>query len=610
MSLKGSSSLRSLALCLGVAFMTPFVVTTLAAPTAHAKPKKKKKKEKEPDKQTQPQIPETQPTAVETKDLEPRSKIPAPEYVPPAEKVATEVAKGQSKLSGGLRIRWSNAGAMQPVSAEVPVTVPLPDRAVPKPVGVETPGQRLVTSGDERISAHLSFFGSHAETVRQDAWDSDLYRGRATLGYERIGGSQLGAHLDLEYRARSSGARPTDRRIDALYVSWGMTDFVERDGPSFGVAVGRVLVPEAGQAQANGGALRLKLSDELRLGAFGGLNGNPYSYNWRLHKTEDFGTDWLTAGAFGSFRSGRILADLSGVFSMATVNVGKGGIDRVYAYGDFGWAIDEDLDAFVTAWFDVLPSRQPVQNLELSSTWTPTDSASLRLSVGRFSTLTFDSSSLWAFRIDPTSGKVVFVNNLGVTSSGVPVDEDQNPIQPYAQTFQLAIYNRAEVRAGVRFEELGVEPFASVDFLMRDTSQSLNVARGLRIEPSAGASYQNQDILDARLKVTAIIDPESRANLVGELGLSRELFGFQVGADVRYIAGDVPSADGGVSLAYVAPSWLMPGRLMVRGLFRYFRENVSIVRPIDKDILVAADVLPVVPLQESFYGGAGVDWKL
>ncbi|MBI2374622.1 MAG: hypothetical protein HYV07_11560 [Deltaproteobacteria bacterium] len=596
--------MRTLLSVLAFAFAFAAVVppSPSVVPAALAAKKKPKKKPKH-DEPKPPKDEETKPGA--TPEAPPAEASPQVLSAPlSAEPPPTEPKNTRGK---GQVSRWSNAGAQVPVESPVEITAPLPERAVPKPVGVETPGQRLVEPSDERISAHFALYGSHLETVRQDDADTDLYRARATLAYEAIADSDFGAHLDVEYRARSSGTRPTDRRVNAAYVSYGLTDFVNRGGSRFGAALGRVAIPEAGYAGADGAAIRLRLADDLHVGGFGGVAGNPYNYNHRLHKTEDFGADWLTGGAFGALRARDFFVELAGVASIA--NVGKTGPDRIHAFLDAGWMPSDDLDVFLTGWIDVLPSGQPTQNVELVGTYSASDAANLRLALGRFSTLAFEASSLWSWRIDPASNTIVYVNPVDASqASGPAVDENGVPIQAYDQTYQLAIYNRAELRGGFRFD-FGLEPYVSVEALLRDASRSPQTPRGLRLEPSAGAIYRSPRWVDLSLRFTAIIDPEARAALIVEGGLSRSIYGLELALDARHIAGEVPSTDGGVALGYVLPIDEVPGRLMLRAMFRYFRENVALVRPIDLDLLNDDIVLPLIPLQESFFGHAGVDWR-
>ncbi|CAN0593766.1 unnamed protein product, partial [Laminaria digitata] len=47
---------------------------------------------------------------------------------------------------------------------------------------------------------------------------------------------------------------------------------------SWGLSAGRLAIREAGNAQADGLAFRLRVMPELQLGAFAGLTGNPFGY--------------------------------------------------------------------------------------------------------------------------------------------------------------------------------------------------------------------------------------------------------------------------------------------------------------------------------------------
>ena len=207
---------------------------------------------------------------------------------------------------------------MVPVVAEVPITQPLPARNVPRPSGVATVGQRL--QGNEPLfSARVSLGYYRFETVGQDqvfersdnsdnpldevetgeSNDLALVRARTTLSYQRIARTQFGLQFDAEFRPQLEGradSRPTDIRINELYVSWGRTDWRRRrTGPSWGLALGRVAIREAGFAQADGLAARFRIVPQLMVGAWGGVTGNPYGYNWLQQQTEFVSADWYTA---------------------------------------------------------------------------------------------------------------------------------------------------------------------------------------------------------------------------------------------------------------------------------------------------------------------------
>jgi len=515
-----------------------------------------------------------------------------------------------SELTPGAPSRWSNAGAMSPIEADVPITAPMPERNVPKPVGVETPGQRL-TDADEQLSAHFSFSISHLETARQDFGlvngafaevnrDHDLFRGRGSMSYERIGGSWFSVHFDAEYRGRSAGSRPTEYRLNAAHVAWGLSDFRRRDAPAFGVALGRVAVPEAGWAQADGALLRVRALEGLHLGAFGGVSGNPYRYNWRVHETQEFGTDWITSGLFAAYQRPELYANLAGVLTLHE------GVDRAHAFLDAGWAIADGLDAFLTAWIDVLPSGEPIQNLELIAAWSPLEALDLRLSLARFATLSYESVGE-SFRADPT-GAV-----LRPASNAVALDERGVPILPFDTFLQVAVYDAIRLRGGYRLGPL--EPFLTIDTYVREPRSPPAVDLSpLRLLPGAGAIYREDALFDAELRVTGIIDEETETRLVVQGGLTRRLFGVSLGADARVFAGGVLALDGGFDASWALPRDWLPGRLMFRGVFRYFREDVALPRPFLEQPrpgpLGDQVALPLVPAQESFLGFFGVDWRL
>jgi len=75
--------------------------------------------------------------------------------------------------------------------------------------------------------------------------------------------------------------------------------------------------------------------------------------------------------------------------------------------------------------------------------------------------------------------------------------------------------------------------------------------------------------------------------------------------------GGTRGSDGGLSLAYQLPRDWFAGRLQLRGMLRYYRENLALERPDGvKQILGNEDVLPIIPIQESYMGFVGLEWKL
>lgn len=596
------------------------------------KPKKsktrgKKRRKKSPPARPKPVAPE--PAAPEAPAPEAAPEAPAAseaQPVPPAEGV-TEDGRRLSAVTPGTRSRWSNAGAMTPVASEVPITAPLPQRAIPLEPGAPTPGQRLVEN-DEQITAHFSLGGEHFEVVRQEAYTQNLIRGRGTVAYERIAGSDFGAQADLEYRGTVTGSRRTDYRVNAAYVTWGMTDFRRSDGPDFGVAIGRVAVREAGHATADGAAVRVRIVPELSLGAFGGFAGNPYGYNWLLGKTEVFSTDYINGGIFTGVRLGSFFADVAGVVSYANITRGingvllQPGLDRVNAFLDAGYAVSPELDLFFTGWFDFVPDNVPLQNVELMGIWTPSRELNVRLSAGRFSTVFYDLSTVASFRTEQPAVDEKAQNRPIVDPLG-------NPIVVALAQQQIATYNHVELRGGYRFGAL--EPYASADVLIRDPGQSANNLdfAALRLQPAVGLLYRDPEVIDARAQALFIIDDQTERRAVLSIGVGREFEGFFAGADARAFVGGTGALDGGFELGYVLPRVLMPGRLMFRVMLRYIREDVALLRPPDACVANEAapncnlvgdldvngdgrpDNLPVaVPLQESFFGFAGIDWRL
>jgi hypothetical protein len=191
------------------------------------------------------------------------------------------------------------------------------------------------------------------------------------------------------------------------------------------------------------------------------------------------------------------------------------------------------------------------------------------------------------------------------------VDENGNSILPYDASFQIATYNSMRLRGGYRIGR-DFEPFASFDLLLRDPGDDPFTTQfsALRMLPGAGLIYRNEAIADANVRIAGVIDDQTETRLILQAGLSRGFLGFHAGADARAFAGGVFAADGGFELGYTLPRDVFPGRFMLRAMFRYFREDIELQRPNDQDLLADDAVLPIVPLQESFLGFAGVDWRL
>lgn len=534
---------------------------------------------------------------------------------------------------------------MEPVEAEVPITAEVPERNQPVEVGlVETPGQRLI-GGEERLSARIAFSGYHLHTLGQDFLsrpgddegivrlegedlDIELLRARATMAYQRIAESEFGAHLDLEYRPRINGTRLTDQRLNELYVSYGMTDF--RRGTSdlsWGVSAGRLAIREAGFAQADGLAFRARLIPELHVGAFAGITGNPYGYNWSQRSTEIFSADWWTGGAFGALRWDRLSVNLATVVTFANLLVERQdlpteegpGLDRIYVHLDASYLVLPELNVFLSGFVDALPTGQVVQNLELVGSWTPAflPDLDLTLGVGRFSTVVYELSTGYTFVADP-NGNVFDDGNQQRTI----VDQDGNPVIPFDGALFTAAYNLIRFRAG--YDVLrGLNVYARVNTRIRDVSATNEAAQQLfnaqlnfapvRLTPGLGARYGDPDILDARAEFRYILDDQSNADAVVLGSVGRGLFGLYLSVDGRYYVGQINAADGGVNLSYTLPRDWMPGMLMVRGSFRYFRENVTVLQPdvttLDRIEQQAGQLYPI-NAQESFMGFAGIEWRM
>ncbi len=568
-----------------------------------------------------------------------------------AEKARVEAAKAKREAEGrktsalqtGAPSRWSNRGAMEPIVAEVPVTAPIPVRNVPKPVGVETPGQKLFEGG-EVLSARLALSGmqlaTRGQNIRYDGKelqvdadrDLQVIRGRATLAYQRIAGSEIGAHLDLEYRPSLNATRFTDQRVNEMYVSYGLTDFRgSRSSLPFGVALGRLAIREAGYAQADGLAFRVKVLDELHLGAFGGITGNPYGYNWNLRTSEFISADWYTGGVFSALRLGRFAANVAGVLTYANPAVNpanplgqRNGLDRMYASVDASYLVTPDLNFFAQGIIDFLPNGQLVQNLELTGTWSPTPESSVALSVGRFSTVVYEQSTGYTYEVD-AAGNKYDPNDLNLRNRQI-VDENGNPIVPFDAAIYSTIYNQARLRGGYRIlREL--ELYGSVNALLRDfgATNDAIAAAGIdgevegtpfRLLPGVGARYRNPDVIDANIEITGVIDERSNTDAILAAGLGRELFGLYLSVDGRRYLGAIQGTDGGINLAYTFPRDWLPGLLLIRGTARYFQENLRLVMPIlDENGLEVRDddgnpAGMVFDNQQSVLLFAGVEWRL
>ncbi len=551
-----------------------------------------------------------------------------------------------SRVTRGTPSRWSNRGAMVPIVSEVPITQPLPARNVPRPAGVVTVGQRL--QGQEPLlSARVSVGYYRLETLGQDTSfvapegerdetevpisnNLDLLRARTTLSYQRIANSRFGLQVDAEFRPQLSGPprnRPTDMRVNELFVSWGRTDWRRRrTGPAWGVAVGRVAIREAGYAQADGAAVRFRIVPELMVGAWGGVTGNPYGFNWRLQQTEFVSADWYTGGGFVSFLWNRLSVNVAGGVTIANLDTNEGGADRVFFYADAAYTVTDDLNLLLNGWFDVLPDGQSIQNVDLIAAYTPTRRLSFSASVGRFSTVVYSDTAGSTFITDPNA------NLVGVDDADVPnvenaviVDQDGQPINTFDAALLTAVYNSFRVRAGYRwFREL--ETFVRWNTLLRDTSvtdmtldDAANEASvdfaSVRSLPTLGVRYRNPKIIDASAGFTYVIDEEATANTIVRGGIGREYAGLYAAADVRAFFGEIDGFDGGVNLSYTFPRSWTPGAVSLRGSFRYYRENVALFRPSELDAGPSAGMgtepanQQLIPNQETFFGYAGIDWR-
>lgn len=544
-----------------------------------------------------------------------------------AKKKLTAEGRKKSRVTEGTPSRWSNRGAMVPVVAEVPVTAPLPTRNVPRPIGVETPGQKLFEKG-EVLSARLALSGFRLATAGQDITffkrtqlqdqdrDIELLRGRATMAYQNIGGADVGAHLDLEYRPSQNTPRFTDQRVNELYVSYGLTSFRnDRSNLPFGIALGRLAIREAGYAQADGLAFRLRVIEELDVGLFGGITGNPYGYNWNLRNSEFISTDWYTGGLFSSVRVGPFAANVAAVMTYANPNALVSGLDRLYTSLDLSYVVSPELNFYATGIVDLLPSGQLVQNLDVTGSYSPTPDISLSASLGRFSTIIYEQSAGYTYSVDPNGN--TFTDNRQNDEVQRVVGENGQPIIPFDAAIYSTVYNQLRVRGGYRvLREL--ELFARVNAVLRDFSATEDAlaedaaivqqldAVPFRMLPSVGGRFRDPKIVDANLEATFVIDGRSNTNAIFAAGVGREFYGLYGGVDGRYFLGDVNGLDGGVNISYTLPRDLLPGLFLIRATARYFLENLALVRPVDNN----PDNNVLVGTQKTTMFFGGVEWRL
>ncbi|MBK8012635.1 MAG: hypothetical protein IPK13_14890 [Deltaproteobacteria bacterium] len=568
---------------------------------------------------------------------------------------ATLEGRGTSKVTEGTPSRWSNRGAMTPIESEVPIApaAPLPERSIPVAAGVETPGQSL-TGHEELLSARLSlgFYRLSTNTLdrlfyprgipaqptteggvdESKDYDIEFLRARVGMAYERIGGSDLGLHLDLEYRPRIAGSRLTDQRINELYVSYGLTDFHRRGNrSSFGLALGRVAVREAGYAQADGLLLRFRVSSEpsLVLGLFGGFSGNPYGYNWARRTTELFSTNWMTGGVFGQLHLSELVANFAAVGTYANLpadearNLGaSSGLERLYVYVDVAYQASASLNFFVTGFINAYSGGEALQRLEAVGAYRQDGDGdwALTVSLARFSTLLYALTAEYSYEVDP------FGNRVGNLDAGranqVIVDAEGRPIATFDAALYSAVYNQATVRAGYRLTS-DLEGFVRSKLLLRDLGATRSALRSAGIEtapdvaslrflPSVGVQYRNKRIVDASVEMTYVQDAASQADGILQAGVGRGLFGLYLGLDGRLILGTVRGIDVGSDLSYTLPRDWFPGQVMVHGTVRYFRERIpGLGRPrADQNFLNGEEVLESAARQVSWLGFAGLEWRL
>ena len=455
---------------------------------------------------------------------------------------------------------------MVPIVSDVPITQPLPERAVPRQAGVPTVGQRL-QGQEELLFARASVGFYHLETIGQNQPALDVMRARATVSYQRIAETKLGLQVDAEFRPQLAGRpqnRPTDYRVNELYLSWGRTDWRRRrTGPSWGVALGRVAIREAGFAQADGVSARFRIAPELMVGAWGGVTGNPYGYNWLQQQPEPFSADWYTGGAFASLLWNRFTLNVAGGTTIA--NTADSGTDRIFVFVDSSVSITRGLNVLLNGWFDVLPDGQLIQNVDLLAAYTPTRNLSFSIAGGRFSTVLFVISEGTSFATDPNANRAAVQGVEDRVIRGI----DGAPAFTFDSARLAAVYNSIRVRAGYRIIP-EIEAFVRWNTLLRDTSIS-NQRLGeesnavvddfstVRSLPTVGVRYRDPKVLNASAAVTYIIDEEATANTIVRGRVGRGWRGLSATASGRAFFGETNGFDAGIDLGFALPRSWTPG---------------------------------------------------
>ena len=361
------------------------------------------------------------------------------------------------------------------------------------------------------------------------------------------------------------------------------------------------------------------------VGAWGGVTGNPYGFNWQQQQTEFVSADWYTGGAFASLLVDRFSLNVAGGVTIANVD-NADGADRIYVYVDAAYTVVDGLNLLVNGWFDVLPDGQSIQNVDFIAAYTPTPRLSFSASAGRFSTVVYQNSLGNTFVTNPDG------NRVAVESQDVPgvedatiVGSDGQPVAVFDAALLTAVYNSFRFRAGYRILR-SLETYVRWNTFLRDTSvtndafaetgngATVNFS-SLRSLPTVGVRYRDPKIIDASAGFTYVLDDEATANTIVRGGIGRGYAGLYASADIRAFFGNVDGFDGGVNLTYTLPRAWTPGAISLRGSFRYYRENISLFRPSLDDTAPTAGggVEPpnqeLIPTQETYFGYAGVDWR-
>lgn len=551
-----------------------------------------------------------------------------------AQEASEAAAKGRRKSERTPETvsRWSNRGAMEPIESEVPIAAPLPERAVPRPAGIETPGQRLRRATRSVFSARVRVTGYRWHTKGQDVryvsgpasgdgvtalaqdGDIELLRARVSLGYDRIQESLFSAHLDGEFRPSFHRTRPSDYRLNELSLSYGLYDLRQRWGPDFGVSMGRVLVREAGFAQADGIAVRYRMWPGTGAGLFGGVTGNPLGYNWRLQRPESFSTRWLTGGGFGRFHRGPWSVSIGGVATYARLPA-TDRVDRAYGILQAAYSPDRRVRLSALARMDAVDGLQSFQTADLGAHVRFSPQLDLGVSAGRFSSIVYDAANPYSYVLDPLG------NRFGANQADPIVDEQGVPILPYNGAFLKAAYYRLRLRSGVRPHPnlelytdlrgyLRDRQYAQAQALLPPNEAPLTVS-SLRFRPALGLRWRDPSGWQVGGWGARIFDGQAVNHSVAGLEAGFSFRWLSLRADGRAVLGDTSAWDGGAEAMVFLPRTMIPGTLSLHLAGRYFREGVQLERPlgVEQEGFVDAPDLVLIDPQESYLVYAGLQWR-